>query len=99
MPNPEVDALVAGRMGPAQPLAVRLAAIDAARLRGAHEPILSSVKAAAIASGDAESRLRAVMLLARWIPDAPDVRATLEQVAGSDSREAVRHAAKMGLGT
>jgi HEAT repeat protein len=99
MPNPEVDALVAGRMGPAQPLAVRLAAIDAARLRGAHEPLLSSVKAAAIASGDAESRLRAVMLLARWIPDAPDVRATLEQVASSDSREAVRHAAKMGLGT
>ena len=34
MPNPEVDALVAARMDPAEKIPVRLEAIDAARLRG-----------------------------------------------------------------
>jgi hypothetical protein len=33
------------------------------------------------------------------MPDRPEVRATLEQVARDDSREAVRRAAKAALGS
>jgi hypothetical protein len=99
MPNPEVDGLVAAKMQPAEKIPVRLEAIDAARLRGAHEPLLSAVELAATSASDSESRLKAVRVLERWMPERPEVRATLERVARDDSREAVRRAAKAALGT
>jgi hypothetical protein len=99
MPNPEVDGLVAARMAPTETVPVRLEAIDAARARGAHEPLITAVRTAATGASDSESRLAAVQVLQRWLPDRPDVRSTLEQVARDDSREAVRRAAKVALGT
>jgi hypothetical protein len=99
MPNPEVDGLLAARMAPNEKVPVRLEAIDAARARGAHEPLITAVRNAATGATDSESRLAAVQLLQRWLPDRPEVRSTLEQVARDDSREAVRRAAKAALGT
>jgi HEAT repeat protein len=99
MPNPEVDAMVARRMSPDEKVVVRLEAIDAARLRSASPPLLAAVRTAATGSEDSESRLKSVRLLQKWMPDRPEVRATLEQVARTDAREAVRQAAKAALGT
>lgn len=99
MPNPEIDALVAARLAPTEKLGVRLEAIDAARVRGPHEPLLSAVRTAALNAPDSDSRLRAVLLLQRWLPEKPEVRSTLEQVASGDLREAVRKAARAALGT
>jgi hypothetical protein len=99
MPNPEVDGLLAARMAPNEKVPVRLEAIDAARARGAHEPLIAAVRNAATGATDSESRLAAVQLLQRWLPDRPEVRSTLEQVARDDAREAVRRAAKAALGT
>jgi hypothetical protein len=99
MPNPEVDAIVAARMAPTEKVPVRLEAIDAARLRGPREPLVTAVRGAALGASDSESRLKAVLVLQKWLPSRPDMRTTLEQVAQSDSREAVRRAAKAALET
>lgn len=97
MPNPEVESLIAARLGADEKQSVRLAALDAAGLREPGDTLVTAVSDVAMNAPDSQSRARAVRLIEGWLPKRPELRKSLEQVAWSDSREGVRKLAQAGL--
>jgi hypothetical protein len=98
MPNPEVDALLAAHMGADEKVNVRMAALDAAALRTPSRVLADAVGATAEAAPDTHSRVRAVRLAQRWLPQQPELRSALDHVASADQDQAVRKAALAALG-
>jgi len=98
MSSPEVDGLIADRMTGDQRPVVRNAALDAARLRPVSEPLLAAVREVSSKAPDAQGRMQAVQLLARWLPEhTAAVRPALELAARSDTEPKVRDEARRAL--
>ncbi len=84
MKVPEVEPLITAALGDARP-SVRRAALNAAKVREPTPALLAAVGQAARAGADAGTRKDAVLLLERWLPAHPELRATLQQIAASEA--------------
>ena len=95
---PEVDGLIADRMTNDQRPVVRNAALNAALLRPVSATLIAAVEEVSSKAPDAQGRMQAVRLLARWLPErTATVRPALEQAAGSDTEPKVRDEARRAL--
>ncbi len=97
MHDPQVDGILAARMRTDTSSKVRVSAIVAAQVRKPSDELASGLASAGMASSDATVRYRAVELMVRWLPERPELRATLEQVAQRDTEARVRDFAKAAL--
>jgi hypothetical protein len=97
MQDPRVDGIIAARMQSDVSPEVRISALDAATIRTPTRELTSGVTTAASDASDAHVRYRAVELMARWLPQRPDLRGALEQVAQKDVQPEVRERAKAAL--
>jgi hypothetical protein len=98
MDHPAVDPLIAERMENDEKPAVRYAAFSAAAPRRVTPVLAGAVERAAIAAPDAQGRMLATRLLARWLPDRETVRPTLQKIASSDAEPRIRDEARRALG-
>ncbi|WP_437962025.1 HEAT repeat domain-containing protein [Sorangium sp. So ce119] len=98
MDRPEVDGILVEQLKVELALNLRLAALNAASVRSPSDALVRGVSELATGAPEAQSRLKAVQLLERWLRARPDVRPTLQQVADNeDEREGVRRAAQAAL--
>lgn len=97
MQDPRVDGIIAARMQSDASPEVRISAMDAANIRTPTKELTSGLTTAVNNSSDAHVRYRAVELMARWLPQRPDLRAALEQIAQKDVQPEVRDRAKAAL--
>lgn len=98
MDRPEVDGILVEQLEAELPLNLRLAALNAASVRSPSDALVRGVSELATGAPEAQSRLKAVQLLERWLRARPDVRPTLQQVADNENeREGVRRAAQAAL--
>ena len=97
MVDPHVDALIASRLQVDESNEVRISAVAAAQVREPSEQLTAALASAGTGAPDARVRYRAVELMTRWLPQRPDLRATLERVASSDAESTVRERAKAAL--
>ncbi|WP_437284163.1 HEAT repeat domain-containing protein [Sorangium sp. So ce406] len=98
MDRPEVDGILVEQIEAEGSLNLRLAALNAASVRSPSDALVRGVSELATGAPEAQSRLKAVQLLERWLRARPDVRPTLQQVADNENeREGVRRAAQAAL--
>jgi hypothetical protein len=97
MHDPQVDGILAARMRTDTSNKVRVSAIVAAQVRKPSDELASGLATAGMAASDPTVRYRAVELMVRWLPERPELRATLEQVAQKDTEARVREFAKAAL--
>jgi HEAT repeat protein len=97
MPNADVEELVAAHVGADEKMIVRMTALDAASLRTPNRVLADAVGKTAASAPDLHSRVRAIRLAQRWLPQYPDLRTILEKIARDDSQEQVRKAALAAL--
>ena len=97
MLDPGVDRLIAKRLTADESNQVRLAAMDAARLRQPSDSLAGALSGVATGATDAHVRYQAVELMTRWLPERPDLRPALEKVARGDAEPRIRERALTGL--
>ena len=99
MQNPKVDELIAACLETDPSRQVRLAAIEAAKLRQPSDSLARAVTSAATnAESDAHVRYAAVQLMIRWLPKGrTELRATLEKVSHDDQEQRIRELATTAL--
>jgi hypothetical protein len=98
MDHPEIDGMIAERMRTDKELVARNAALDAARPRPASTVLIAAVQDVAVKAPDAQGRMDAVRLLARWLPQkTAAIKPALEQIAASDKEPKVREQARRAL--
>jgi len=94
--TPEVDGLLAQTLTQDDAKAVRLAAIEAMEGRTLTPTLEQGLR---VATGDSDPHVRyeSVKLVARWLPQRSELRATLEHVAANDEERKIREFAKAAL--
>jgi HEAT repeat protein len=97
MGETKVDDLLAARLESDPSSTVRLAAIEAIRVRQPSDVLAAGVGRAATLAVDAHVRYRAVELMAQWLPRRPELRPVLEQVARTDVEGRLRSRAQAAL--
>ena len=96
MDSPEVDGVIASRLGGNAPPKIQLAAIDAVRVRKPTATLAQALGGAA-RSPDSHVRYGAVELAVAWLNRRPELRHTLERVARHDAEEKMRGLASSAL--
>lgn len=97
MRDPRVDELIATRLVADESKQVRLAALDAARVRKPTDVLVRALTGIGATASDAHVRYQAVELMLRWLPERPDFRPALEHIARNDAETRVRERALAGL--
>lgn len=98
MQLPEVDGIIIDRLGQAEP-EMRNAALDAVSVRTPSAALVAALQQAAQSDTKPALRLKAVRIMAQWLPQRPELRSSLERLASSDESEQIRKAARTGLGS
>ncbi len=93
MSLPEVDELLLKVMDSETASVVRGAAVEALEVRRSSKALTDALSRAARSDKDSSVRLRAVNVLASWLPAHPEVRGVLEALAETESNPRVREAA------
>lgn len=96
MRDREVDGLIASRLEADSATEVRVAAMDAARVREPSEVLVKALSSATTAA-DPHVRYRAVDLIIQWLPKRKDLTKTLAQIGAQDPEPRVRSRAKAAL--
>lgn len=97
MDAPEVDGIIAERLRVERSYESLRAAVNAARVRTPSVTLVGALSLAARASEDSQTRYRAASLLASWLPQRPELRAVLNELAQHDENEDVRGVAARAL--
>jgi hypothetical protein len=97
MSDPNVDALIVSRLETDADTAVRVSAIEAARLRDPNDLLVKALEGAGRAASDSHVRYRAVDVMAQWLPKRPELRASLQRIADRDGEQRVRDRARTAL--
>ncbi len=95
--TPLTDELVAQTMTQETSNTVRSAAIRVAAGRAPTDTLVSALSETALRGEDAVTRQQAVELIANWLPQRQNLRATLEQVAERDQEPRIRDVALAAL--
>jgi hypothetical protein len=98
MARPEVDGIIAERLGRSD-AELQNAALDAISVRTPSAALASALVQSASSAVKPALRLKAVQIMARWLPQRPELRQSLEGLASSDELEQIRQAAKGALGS
>jgi hypothetical protein len=93
--RPEIDPLIARYLQ--EESRVRLAALDAARLREPSDVLAAGIDRVAREATDRQSRLESLRIMERWLARRPELKATLERLAASEPDEMVRRVAQAAL--
>jgi hypothetical protein len=97
MRSTKVDDLLAARMQSDPAADVRISAMDAAQVREPSDVLVRAVSSTAVNAEDAHVRYRAVELIGQWMPQRPELRSTLQQVATKDPEAKIRERANGSL--
>ena len=97
MHDPKVDDILAERLRTDPASDVRISALTAVKVRSPTDVLAGAVENAAVSADDPHVRYRAVELLASWIDARPDIRPTLERIAGNDAEGRIRDRAQSAL--
>lgn len=97
MRDPRVDGLIAERMVNDASSEVKIAALEAARMREPAETIVRTLNAVTTADADPRVRYKGVELLIEWLPKRADLRANLQSIAVRDPQPEVRSRAQAAL--
>jgi hypothetical protein len=97
MRAPTVDELIAGRLEGDTVSEVRIAALDALRVREPTDALVRAVSSVAATATDPRVRYRAVELAIQWLPRRKELVATLSRVAANDPEPRVRSRAQAAL--
>ena len=98
MVRPEVDGIIAAELGLPNS-DVQVSALDAISVREPSKTLATALGQAATSATRPQNRLKAVRIMARWLPQQPELRPTLELLAKSDELDQIRQAAQDALGT
>src|SRR5690606_39124162 len=93
----EVDVLLSGRLETAGSVGVRMSVVSAALVREPSIVLEHAVVQAALQDENSGVRKQAVRAMARWLHDAPRLRAPLEKVASQDQNKLVKSYAQAAL--
>lgn len=99
MQHGSVDALIVEQLEQAQESGVRLAALNAMKVREPSDVLSTGLARFARQTPDPYARLKAVELAARWLQKRSELRGVVEELADRDERPRIRHAARAALGT
>lgn len=97
VPGDEVDALLSERLESDVSVGVRTSVVSAALVREPSTVLEHAVVQAALSDENSGVRKQAVRALARWLEDAPRLRAPLEKVATEDQNKLVKSYAQAAL--
>lgn len=97
MRGQRVDDMIAARLKDDDSAEVRMAAIEAAKVREPTEPVVAALIDAGTHGASPHVRYRAVELMGDWLKKRPELRATLDLVAKNDEEEKIRDKAKAAL--
>jgi hypothetical protein len=94
MNDARVNQAIAARLTSDSSSCVRLAAAEAAQVRGPDEILAGAVAKVALEAPDPRVRYRAVELMIQWLPQRGELRSTIDRVAANDGVPRVRDRAK-----
>jgi hypothetical protein len=97
MRTSDVDLLIAERLETDVSKDVKLSALAAARLRKPGSVLEKALVATGAPGQEPHVRYRAVELMARWLPDRPELRETLKRIAKDDVEARIRERALAAL--
>jgi HEAT repeat protein len=98
MTSDEAEQLLIERLETEEKTSVRSAVLDACQARRPTPKLIAATEKVALLAPDPHGRIEAARVLARWLPERPELRATLERIAKDDKEEKVRQAAEGLLG-
>ena len=98
MQRPEVDGIIAKSLSQPE-AAVQDAALDAVSVRTPTPALVGALQQAASSAAKPGLRLKAVRIMVQWLPQRPELRASLERLASSDELEQIRKTAQTALGS
>jgi hypothetical protein len=98
MRHESVDTLIIEQLEQDTESSVRLAALNAMKMREPSDELASALTRLVRTTDDPYARLKAVELMGRWLPQRPDLKKVLEQIARDDARPKIRAAAEAALG-
>lgn len=97
MDSPRADTWIADTLLNDKKKTVRRAAAAAASEHKPTDTLLTAVQNAVSSDPDAKVRQQLVSLLARWLPERPELRATLTYIQAEDERPSIRREAQESL--
>lgn len=97
VPGTDVDTLLSERLSKDLSVNVRMSVVSAALVREQSPVLEHAIVQAALHDENSGVRKQAVRAMARWLRDAPELRAPLEKVASEDENQLVKTYAQAAL--